>query len=32
METSVKSALIVADALILVSCETMQSPPATGKR
>ena len=30
METAVKSALIVAGALVLVSCETMQSPPATG--
>ncbi len=30
METSVKSALIIASVFILVSCETMQSPPATG--
>jgi hypothetical protein len=30
METSMKSALIIASVLTLASCESMQSPPATG--
>ena len=30
METSLKSALIIASVFTLASCETMQSPPASG--